>query len=547
MAWHLESVLYALVALPLLLLALWASRRFAKKRREAFADDRVLHTLRLGFSPKVSAWRTTLILVAITLLTVGLAGPKLGTEVREIEQKGVDMMIALDLSRSMNAEDIRPTRLDKAKFEILKLIEQLDGNRIGLIVFTGEAFLQSPLTLDHSALRMFLDIASTQQMPSSTTDLDAAFRMALQAFSEQSGPQESLGQGRASQGSASQEANRADQASKVLLLISDGETHDQSFDNSLEALTKSGVRVYSVGVGTQQGAPIPLFNGSSGQIQGYYRDDQGAIVSTKLERTVLQQIAQQAQGEYYEIGSSSSNLLRFSGQLDQLQQGTFSAQEFIDFKHQYQWFVGVGLLLFLIAWAMPDSFTRTSTTVTASTLALILLSGCQPIESTAQLDPHTLDSLIHSRVIYQPDVELLVGDTRQMRLKSAQAIMWTDRGERKEDYTDLEGGVFIEAFDSAGTVTATATARRARYIPEELRLTLYDSVIVTSGESSDPNNFRTLYAQTLYWNADSNLISSTQAVTILTPTDSITGTEFRSTTDLKQYTILSPRGRSEVD
>lgn len=542
MAWHLESVLLALAALPVLLLALWASRRFARKKREEFADDRVLQTLRQGFSPKVSAWRTALILAAITLLTVGLAGPKLGTEVREIEQKGVDMMIALDLSRSMNAEDIRPTRLDKAKFEILKLIEQLDGNRIGLIVFTGEAFLQSPLTLDHSALRMFLDIASTQQMPSSTTDVDAAFRMALQAFSEQSGQNASSGQS-----SASQEANRADQASKVLLLISDGETHDQSFDNSLESLTESGVRVYSVGVGTQQGAPIPVFNGSSGQIQGYYRDEQGAIVSTKLERSVLQQIAQQAQGEYYEIGSSSSNLLRFSGELDKLQQGTFSAQEFIDFKHQYQWFVGVGLLLFLITWAMPDAFKRSSTTAAASTLSLILLSGCQPIESTTQLDPLVLDSLIHSRVIDQPDVELLVGDTRQMRLQSAQAIMWTDRGERKEDYTDMNGGVFIEAFDSAGAVTATATAMRARYVPEELRLTLYDSVIVTSGNVDDSSTLRTLYAQELYWNADSNLISSTQSVTILTPTDSITGTEFRSSTDLKRYTILSPRGRSEVD
>jgi len=542
MAWHLESVLFALAAVPLLFLALWFSRRRAKKQREAFADDRVLQTLRQGFSPKVTAWRSTLILAAITLLTVGLAGPKLGTEVREIEQKGVDMMIALDLSRSMNAEDIRPSRLDKSKFEILKLIEQLDGNRIGLIVFTGEAFLQSPLTLDHSALRMFLDIASTQQMPSSTTDLDAAFRMALQAFSEQSSPQGAVGQG-----SASQEANRQDQASKVLLLLSDGETHDQSFDNSLEALTESGVRVYSVGVGTQQGSPIPVFNGSSGQIQGYYRDDQGTIVSTKLERSVLQEIAQQAGGQYYEIGSSSSNLLQFSGELDKLQQGTFSAQEFIDFKHQYQWFVGLGLLLFLIAWAMPDTFKWRSSATVASMLTMVLLSGCQPIESQATLDPQTLDSLIHSRVIDKPNLELLVGDLRQMRLQSDQAIMWTERGDRNEDYTDLEGGVKIEAFDSSGTVTATATAQRARYIPEELRLTLFDSVVVTSIDRQDPSIQRTLYAQTLYWNADSNLISSTQTVTILTPTDSITGTEFRSSTDLKRYTILSPRGRSEVD
>lgn len=542
MAWHLESVLIALAAVPFLCLALWFSRRRAKKQREKFADKRVLQTLRQGFSPKVSAWRTTLILMAIVLCTVGLAGPKLGTEVREIEQKGVDMMIALDLSRSMNAEDIRPSRLDKSKFEILKLIEQLDGNRIGLIVFTGEAFLQSPLTLDHSALRMFLDIASTQQMPSSTTDLDAAFRMALQAFSEQSGSQ-----GDAGQSSASQEANRQDQASKVLLLLSDGETHDQSFDNSLEALTESGVRVYSVGVGTQQGAPIPVFNGSTGQIQGYYRDDQGTTVSTRLERSILQEIAQKAGGQYYEIGSSSSNLLQFSGELDKLQQGTFSAQEFIDFKHQYQWFVGLGLLLFLLAWAMPDTFNWRSSATIAMLLTVVALSGCQPIESQATLDPQTLDSLIHSRVIDQPNLELLVGDLRQMRLQSDQAIMWTERGDRKEDYTDLEGGVKIEAFDSSGTVTATATARRARYIPEELRLTLFDSVVVTSIDRQDPAIQRTLYAQTLYWNADSNLISSTQTVTILTPTDSITGTEFRSSTDLKRYTILSPRGRSEVD
>jgi LPS export ABC transporter protein LptC len=158
-----------------------------------------------------------------------------------------------------------------------------------------------------------------------------------------------------------------------------------------------------------------------------------------------------------------------------------------------------------------------------------------------------MDSLIHSRVIDQPDVELLVDNTRQMRLQSSQAIMWTERGDPKEDYTDMKGGVFIEAFDSAGAVTATATARRARYVPEELRLTLFDSVIVTSGNSGDSADLRTLYAQELYWNADSNFISSTQAVTILTPTDSITGTEFRSSTDLRRYTILSPRGRSEVD
>src|SRR5690606_31326283 len=151
----------------------------------------------------------------------------IGTEVREIKRRGVDMLVALDLSASMNAEDVRPSRLDKAKFEINRLIERLDGDRVGLVVFTGEAYLQSPMTLDYSALRLFLEIADTDQMPSSATNFNAAMETALQAF-------EAL-------------EDNISVAAKVLLIISDGEDHSQSYNEALKKLINNSISVYTLG------------------------------------------------------------------------------------------------------------------------------------------------------------------------------------------------------------------------------------------------------------------------------------------------------------
>ena len=339
MVWEHPLYLYSLVLIPLLLVGAWLRTRALTKNAEQFFDQGQKERLQLGFAPSRERIKHVFFLLAMTFLIIALAGPKIGTEVREVKQRGVDMLIALDVSASMNAEDVRPSRLEKAKFEINRLIERLDGDRVGLIVFTGEAFLQSPMTLDYSALRLFLEIVSTDQMPSSATDFASALEVAEQAFSALD--------------SEEQENPSASTAARVLLIISDGEDHEQEYQDALKSLTDSQVSIYTLGIGTTAGTTIPLYEEGTGALVGYKRDRQGQVVTTALQRDALQKIASQGGGSYYQIDRGNSGIDAFLARVDELEQGEFSSQEYADFKDQYQWLAGVGLLLFLLAWIIP--------------------------------------------------------------------------------------------------------------------------------------------------------------------------------------------------
>jgi Ca-activated chloride channel family protein len=339
MVWEHPLYLYGLVLIPLLLVGAWLRTRALTKNAEPFFDQQQKERLQLGFAPSRERVKHGSFLLAMTFLIVASAGPKIGTEVREVKQRGVDMLIALDVSASMNAEDVRPSRLEKAKFEINRLIERLDGDRVGLIVFTGEAFLQSPMTLDYSALRLFLEIVSTDQMPSSATDFASALEVAEQAFSALD--------------SEEQENPMANTAARVLLIISDGEDHEQEYQDALKSLTDSQVSIYTLGIGTTAGTTIPLYEEGMGALVGYKRDRQGQVVTTSLQRDALQKIASQGGGSYYQIDRGNSGIDAFLARVDELEQGEFSSQEYADFKDQYQWLAGVGLLLFLLAWMIP--------------------------------------------------------------------------------------------------------------------------------------------------------------------------------------------------
>lgn len=250
------------------------------------------------------------------------------------------MLIALDVSASMNAEDVRPSRLEKAKFEINRLIERIDGDRVGLIVFTGEAFLQSPMTLDYSALRLFLDIVSTDQMPSSSTDFASALKVAEEAFDALESEQ--------------QENPTASIAARVLLIISDGEDHEQEYEEALSTLIDAQVSIYTLGIGTTAGTTIPLYEKDTGELIGYKRDRQGKVVTTALQREALQQMAAQGSGNYYQIDRGNSGIDAFLARIGELEQGEFSSQEYADFKDQYQWLAALGLMLLLLSWLIPS-------------------------------------------------------------------------------------------------------------------------------------------------------------------------------------------------
>lgn len=282
-----------------------------------------------------TALKNTFLFTGIFFVIISLAGPKIGTEVREVKRRGIDMLVALDLSASMNAEDVRPSRLEKAKFEINRLIERLKGDRVGLIVFTGEAYLQSPMTMDYSALRLFLDIADTDQMPSSATDFQSAMGTALEAFT-------------------ALDENNSSEAAKVLLIISDGEDHGQSYNEELEALIDHSIAVYTLGVGTTEGTTIPLYEDDTNRLIGYKRDGDGKIVTTRLQNNVLRSIANKGKGEYYTIQRGNDGIDAFLGRIDKLEKGEFASQEYADFKNQYQWMGALGLLFLICSALIPD-------------------------------------------------------------------------------------------------------------------------------------------------------------------------------------------------
>lgn len=335
MIWQNSYYLWFLLVIPLLLAGSWWFNKQLDEKRKSFFGSELFEKLRSGFWPLGSKIRNISLYVGVGLLIIAAAGPKIGTEVREVKRQGVDLLVALDLSASMNAEDVKPSRLDKAKYEISRLIDRLKGDRVGLVVFSGEAYLQSPMTLDYSALRMFLNISETGQMPSSSTDFSAAMKTAAKAFN------------------STDEEEQKTKAAKVLLIISDGENHGEEYSDALDQLKKENVSVYTLGIGTQSGGTIPMYD-KSGSLTGYKRDESGKVVTTHLQSKTLRSIADEGDGKYYEIRNGSSGIDAFLGRLDELQQGEFASQEYADYKNQYQWLAGAGLLFMLLGMVFPE-------------------------------------------------------------------------------------------------------------------------------------------------------------------------------------------------
>jgi Ca-activated chloride channel homolog len=335
MIWENSTYLWFLLLLPAIYGGYWWYKRYQGNKRSAYFDERLVKQLRKNYWETGDKVRLFSVMAASFFFIIALAGPKIGTEVREIQRQGVNLLVALDLSRSMNAEDVSPSRLDKAKFELNRLINRLQGDRVGLLVFTDQAFVQVPFTTDYSAFRMLLDISNTDQMPTSGTNFHAAMERAIESF---------------------ESVEDQDNASNVLLFVADGENHGPGYRSVMENLIDKGVYIFSVGIGTSDGGPIPIHS-SSGQLEGYHRDSQGNTVTTRLESQTMREIAASGGGEYYEIRSGNDNIEPFFSKLDELERGEFSSQEFADYKNQYQVLLSLGILFLLVTLFFPDSKT----------------------------------------------------------------------------------------------------------------------------------------------------------------------------------------------
>ena len=322
MDWLHPGNLWTLIAVPLVVgLFVWA----AWQRREAlrrFGDAPLVARLAAAVSPRRRRWKAAFVALGVALVALALAGPRFGTKLREVEREGVDLVIALDVSLSMQAQDVAPSRLERAKNEIKKLLGELRGDRVGLVLFAGDAFIQCPLTIDYSAVRLFLDVAEPSLIPTPGTDFGAAVRTAVEAFDVHGNEQPG-------------------ERTRALLIVSDGENHVPEAAAVAEDARRAGVVLFTVGVGETEGAPIPISQG--GGRTTYKKDREGRTVATRLEEAALRELAEN--GAYYRVARTSSSLPDLVADLSRLERTTFGAETFEEYEEQYQWPLALALLL----------------------------------------------------------------------------------------------------------------------------------------------------------------------------------------------------------
>ena len=300
-----------------LLLQLWK-----RKRQKQFANAGLLDKLAPNKSVFKSVLKMVTIAIALAALVIALVNPKMGTKLETVNREGVDVVFALDVSKSMLAEDIAPSRLAKAKQIITKTIDNLASDRVGIIIYAGSSYPLLPITTDQAAAKMFLHNASPDMVSSQGTAINEALRLAKSFYDNE------------------------EQTNRYLFLISDGEDHQESSATITNELVKEGIKVYTVGVGTTKGGPIPIKVGNN-RI-GFKKDRKGETVITKLYQDLLQEIANEGNGKYLDGNDTTTSVEFISKLLLNADKKTFEAKNFSDYKDQFQWFVGIGLFLLLL-------------------------------------------------------------------------------------------------------------------------------------------------------------------------------------------------------
>jgi len=300
------------------LLVLWWKKRTQKK----FSDLNLLKKL----APNTSIFKAVLklitLLLGITFIIIALVNPKMGTKLQTVKREGVDIVFALDVSKSMLAEDIAPNRLEKAKQIISKTIDKLGSDRVGIIVYAGNSYPLLPITTDHGAANMFLQNANPDMVSSQGTDINGALELAKTYY------------------------NNDEQTNRFLIIISDGEDHQEETKQVAQTLTEEGVKIYTIGVGTENGGPIPMrVNGS---MIGYKKDNKGETVITQRKPDVLQGIADAADGKYIDGNVTDKPVNVIAEIIANAEKNEFETKQFSDYKDQFQWFLAIGLFFLII-------------------------------------------------------------------------------------------------------------------------------------------------------------------------------------------------------
>ncbi len=321
--------LMALWLVPALaLLALWArSRRQSALKRLADAGLVPRLTREVSHGRRLAA--AILLLAAVSALTLAAARPQFGARLRNVKRRGIDLVVALDVSNSMLAQDFKPSRLQRAKRELVELMGKLKGDRLGLVAFAGKAVPVCPLTLDYDAVNLLLNAVSTETAPEQGTSIADAIRVALGSYVQK------------------------ETKYKALLVLTDGEDHEGDLDAAAQEARKAGVRIYAVGIGGNVGEPVPVLD-PQGRLVGYKKDPSGQMVLSRLDEEPLIRLARATGGQYFRAGQASLELERVASAIDAQEKKDLESGVMSQYQDQFHWFAAAAMALLLLEWLLGE-------------------------------------------------------------------------------------------------------------------------------------------------------------------------------------------------
>ena len=319
--------LWLLLLVPVIPAVYAVVRRLRLKRLRRFGEEKLVNALMPSWSGAKGWWRIILFTLAFACFIIGISRPLMGAKLAERETKGAEIMVCLDVSNSMLAQDYSPDRLSRAKLAISRITEKLDGDRIGLIIFAGTSFVQLPITADYVSAKMFLGNIDTKSMPVQGTAIGEAIMTAARSFSAQS------------------------EKSRAIIVITDGENHEDDPVEAARTVAEEGIKVYTIGVGSAQGQPIPMDG-------GLLKDRDGEIVVTRLDEETLKQVARAGNGAYVHAGNEEFGLNPIVDDIRKLEDERYNSIVFEEYDEQYMYFFAAALLLFVIEMLIGERRSR---------------------------------------------------------------------------------------------------------------------------------------------------------------------------------------------
>lgn len=319
-----EYMLWALLLVPLILLLYFTALGKRRKALKEYGDSDLTTYLMPDASISAYRWKIAFTLIGLSLIIIGAAGPRIGSKLKEVQQKGREVIIALDVSNSMLAEDVKPSRIERAKQMISRMVDEMDNDKIGLIVFAGDAYTQIPITDDYPSVKMFLSTTGPNMISKQGTAIGAAIDLATRSFPSESKALD----------------NDEILKNRAIVVITDGENHEDDAIAAAKTAYENGIKVFTIGLGDPAGVPIPVSPGSSEK----RRNKDGTVVVSKLNEKLLMDIAREGDGAYIPVNRISSLM----DELNKLQKTELKKKVYADYAERYQYFVGFGLLFLVM-------------------------------------------------------------------------------------------------------------------------------------------------------------------------------------------------------